>query len=627
MKKYLTGLCKSAAILVTGAVVGVALLCAALCIPSDPDIKEESLSLVSVEGLYPLANYLHNFSDKYFTSYRPGVLDNNTDGLVIMPRIFMECGENVLCDAMSMDGYARYWHGYVAVMRPVMLFWNYWDFRILNFFLQVSLIVFISFLLWNRFRRKRFILALWSSYFLLMPLALAMSLQYSPCFYIAYGGAAFAIAKRNCLLEGQKYFYFFLILGMLTSYFDLLTYPLVTWAIPLVWWLASLEDDGAVWQGFRNTVLSGAAWIAGYGCFWALKWVIASIVLGSNLVDGAAEQISMRTGDVPQYARELLHAYERWESLYANWRHYEYGLYAVIIIAWMSWALYHVATKRWRLQLSSAPYLLIAMSPLVWYLVLSNHTTIHHFFTYRVYVAGIMAFIMFLLQNARDETVQKSMAGGRRAGASTALWVASAAVGVMCLAFAREDIDAIYGIEYRPVEMSDGDILTVGFKPTFGQLRSIGFCARSESGDGVLVVRVIDMGKSGAERAVRRLEIPVSEFTETTYHEEPIKWLLKPGARYKMVLSYRGSGMELFVTNPGNMPLDEYSDMSANGVDVEGQPLGSFTYHPHIQSRRYILYNAGLCAIFVGSVAQTVCKFFAYFHKKMLTKNRERSIF
>lgn len=625
MKKYLIGICKSAAILAAGVIIGVMLLCAALCVPNNPDIKEESLGVIGIEGLYPLANYLHNFSDKYFTSYRPGVLDNGTDGLVIMPRVFLECGENILYDAVYMEGYSRYWHGYVAVLRPIMFFMDYWDFRILNFLLQVSLIVCISFLLWDQFKCKKYVLALWTSYFLLTPIALSMSLQYSPCFYIAYGGVAFVLIKRDWLAERQRYFYFFLILGMLTSYFDLLTYPLVTWALPLIWWLASPECNDAVWQRFRKTVLSAIGWIAGYGCFWALKWVISSIVLGSNHAGGVAEQISERTGDVPQYAQRLLHAYERWESLYANWRHYEYGLYAIIIVAWMLWALYHIATKRWRFQLSSASYLLIAMSPLVWYLTLSNHTTIHHFFTHRIYVAGIMAFIMFLLKNTCDEPVQKNTAGRKRMAVSIVLWGVSVAIGIICITFAREDIEAIYGIEYRPVKMSDGDIVTVRFQPTFNQLRNIGFCACSESGDGLLEIKVVDMSVGGAGRTTKCLEIPASEFTETTYYQEAIKWVLEPSTQYMMSFSYHGrkdgSGMELFVTNPGNMPLNEYSDMNVNGTDIEGQPLGSFTYHPHIQSRLFILYNAGLCAVFVGSVMQTLYIFFCLIYKKILTKN------
>lgn len=605
LKKYIIGVCKSVAILVIGTVIGVALLCAALCISVDPDIKEESLSLTSLEGYYPLANYIHKFSDKYFTSYRPGVLDNNTDGRVIMPKVFTEPERGVLFEAMNLNGYGRYWHGYIVILRPLMHFIDYWDYRILNSFLQLALLVFISFSVWDRLKDKKYIIALWSSYFLLMPIALFMSLQYSPCFYIAFGGIAFAVRKKDYLREKQRYFYFFLILGMLTTYFDLLTYPLVTWGLPLLWWLVSTGDDYGASERFRKTVFTGIGWIVGYGGFWAMKWVVASLILGRNMVTSAIEQIFLRTGDVTPLTKSLLHAYERWESIYANWRHYQYSLYCIIIIAWMLWALYHIVRRRWKLKLSSAPYLLIALSPMVWYIVLSNHTTIHHLFTHRIYVVGILAFIMLLSESMCEQPVERVKTGIGKYAVSAILWGISAVLGITSITFAREDIDAIYGEEYQPIEIYEGDTVNVKFTPTFSQIRNIGFCAHSDTGEGYCRIMVTDDGE-----CLEQLEIPMSEYTELTYYQQAVKWELKAGRQYDMIFSYRGSvngeGMELLITNPGNMPLNEYSDLSLNDGSVEGQPLGSFTYHPHIQSRLYIMYNAGLCTVFIGTILQMI---------------------
>ena len=70
-----------------------------------------------------------------------------------------------------------------------------------------------------------------------------MSLQYSPVFYISVISTLFVFLKYDRYRE--RIFFIFLVSGMLTSFFDLLTYPLLTWGMPALW-LILIKEEGTV---------------------------------------------------------------------------------------------------------------------------------------------------------------------------------------------------------------------------------------------------------------------------------------------------------------------------------------------------------------------------------------------
>ena len=68
---------------------------------------------------------------------------------------------------------------------------------------------------------------------------------------------------------------FFLIVGILTSYFDFLTYPVVTLGIPLCCYFL-LESD-RLWNNIKRLTGFSVSWAIGYAGMCAAKWVIADL--------------------------------------------------------------------------------------------------------------------------------------------------------------------------------------------------------------------------------------------------------------------------------------------------------------------------------------------------------------
>lgn len=591
---------KSIILLLLGIVIGTLLLLGAYCIPVNMQKAEESMQMMELEGEYPNASSLHNNAALNFGSYEPTVLDNATD-YEILRRIYYNCGSDKLFQIMDMQNYARYWHGYVVILRPLFQLINYFDFRVLNCLAQITLIVMTVFLVWKEFGRKRYVFGLLTSYALLTPLALFFSLQYFWIVYIAFLSICLVIWRKEWLLQKSRYFYLFQLLGMLTAYFDYLTFPLLTWGFPLLWWIAACGDKMSGRERLKKTVFSGFAWLLGYGGMWGAKWLIASPVLGYNVVKEALSQIFMRTGEVDNIVQEVMGAYQRYEVLYTNWRHFEYGIYMLILTCWMLWAVYRSIRFGWKKSTEGCAYLLIALSSPMWYFVLANHTIIHHFFTHRIYAVGILALLLYICEAFHEKQEDVTISWKTRVGMAAG-WILCLAIGWCVSGLEAENVTAVYGEEYDEIKAEEGHTLTCSFQPTFLSVKGIGICVLPENGEvtGKIEIQVLQDDNT--------LYTEYAELKDgKSYYPVEIDWKLEKKQKYKIqiTLTELNGKASFLVTKLGNLPLNEYRDMEVNGQKLENQePLGAFTYHAVVQSKKRRGYAALMCSVFLMAFGQ-----------------------
>lgn len=586
---------KSILLLPVGALLGTLLLLLAYCLPVNGARAEESLQIKVYEGEYPSANILHNNAGQNFGAYKPETLDDATD-YEILRRVYYDCGSDKLYQAMDMQEYARYWHGYVVLLRPVLNCLNYFDFRTLNCLAQMALIMAAVCIVWREFGRKRYVLALLTSYILLAPLALFFSLQYFWIFYISYGMICLVICKKEYLLQKQRYFYLFQCIGMLTVYFDLLTFPLLTWGFPLLWWIAACGDRLSGKERMKKAVLSGFAWVFGYGGMWGAKWVIASPVLGYNVVEQAVSQIFLRTGDVDNIVQDLMGTYRRIEVFYTNWRHYEYGIYMVILVLWMLWAIYRSVGCGFRKETAGSAYLLIALVSQVWYFALSNHTIIHHFFTYRIYGVGILGLLLYLCEAFPEEQEKSTISRKKRMGI-VAGWIVCFLIGWCVSSLETENVTSIYGTEYDEIPAQEGDVLTCEFyHMTPLTIRNIGFCVLPENEQVTGQIEVSFVCNGEVLHTVQR------DLDEGTYYTMGVDWKLESQKEYEMQVRLKNltGKVSFLVTREGNLPLTEFRSMKINGEEIQNrQPLGGVIYHTMVESKTRRGYAALMCSVFL----------------------------
>lgn len=255
INKSVLSVLKSIFIICASGIVGQLLLIAAYCIPTEPIAKniESGAEALLIQG----AEY------NYAEDYRETILDNETDavmlsealfpessclnGAVLVPRYVYEGNESQVYNLWAflnhddisnakVVNYPRYWHGYLAILKPFFYFLDYSDFKIINQAIQLLIILSITILMVKN-HLAEYLVALLPVLIIWNPATIGVSLQYASCFYVSMIGSLIVL-KYNMKNE----WLFFLFLGIMTSYFDFLTYPIVTFGIPLVFLIIKNAD-------------------------------------------------------------------------------------------------------------------------------------------------------------------------------------------------------------------------------------------------------------------------------------------------------------------------------------------------------------------------------------------------
>lgn len=382
---------------------GFLLLLGAYTLPVEPmqNHLRENADYMTAWGNYTMVLEPHSFT----------LLDNYTDSIMLGTAI-CDSGKGTLLSAMEaahpidksqnrferiynylnnpekskIFEYGRYWHGYLIILKPLLLFFNYSEIRIIQMSVQIILLLLIVYLSARRKKGKIGIL-LGTSLLFIMPMIIGRSLQYSWVYDIMLCAVALMLLFHDWFKARGRYCCFFLVLGMLTSYMDLLTYPLITLGIPLVCLLLLNVDDkkNLIWQILGLSL----CWGAGYGLMWFGKWLLASQIMDKDMIKDGLDKVLNRTSTQQDET-----VYTRWGAILLNLnmlndRVFKALAAAVVLIQGILIVRLHVPYRDFIRKI--IPFLIIAAMPFVWYLLAANHSSIHCWFTYRSLSVTIFA--------------------------------------------------------------------------------------------------------------------------------------------------------------------------------------------------------------------------------------------
>jgi len=395
---------KAIIILTIGIIFGTVLLIAAYLLPTQ-EMKENarrSTAIYDYEGVYP----------QLMSGYKMSQLDNCTDATMVLNAIYPGSG-NVVDDAMNVYRieyrdrtpvgsltdyandvkkethtvkYSRYWHGYLILLKPVLLLFDIADIRIINMCLFFSLLIYI--LLQMQKKEMNDYIPLFLIVILLMnPLTIPLSFQFSTVSYIMLISILYVIHKKNWDLSQMLFFY--LIIGIITAYFDFLTFPLVGLYFPMIFML--LEEKS--WKkGTQIVIIGSVMWIVGYAGMWAGKWMIGSLLTGGDFFADAfgraAEYTNMEYGEGTVNSLQVI---LKNVGVLIKWP-FVLGGFGVIL-----WLMKNSLKKikkfkpefGWLLPLG-----LIIIAPVCWYLAAGTHSYIHYWFTYRELCVSVFAVLV-----------------------------------------------------------------------------------------------------------------------------------------------------------------------------------------------------------------------------------------
>lgn len=326
-------------------------------------------------------------------------LDTFTDNL-IFNKLSNQEELSAIQAAMWNNGYERYWLGDIAVLRPLLMFISYKHIRYLNIFL-VFIVFYFSMTKVEKAISRTYAYLLITMLLLIHFWIFPLSLQYTPVFIISLLGivAVIEVHQRYGYRLSKMVLLFFTI-GSVTNFFDLLTVPLLTFALPwmIYFVLVNQHHRRHFKHNLSETVILGWTWLMGFGLTWASKWAIGSVILKDNSFANVANQIALRTGGKTD---EVLDAIEIIKNM---WKILLPKTAIIILVIWLFILLVQSfkGVKSYQHWLSTTPLLMVALVPFVWVFILKNHNFHHAYFTYRLFIITLFSVYTYLFLNLKQ---------------------------------------------------------------------------------------------------------------------------------------------------------------------------------------------------------------------------------
>ena len=205
---------------------------------------------------------------------------------------------------------------------------------------------------------------------------------------------------------------FFFIVGMIENFFDFLTFPIITLGIPLILliWLRVRDEQADFKSNFCFMFKGSVSWGLGYALTWVMKWLIATVILGVRYFWRTMDVVKFRLEGNEEYPLDRIGTIQKNLKSWLNIQDHGMISWSKVVILIMVVALILIIWKKLkdRKTISAyVPILFVALYPYVWYLVMSNHSQIHHWYTYRAQLVALFGGIIFLISILRETEEKK----------------------------------------------------------------------------------------------------------------------------------------------------------------------------------------------------------------------------
>lgn len=290
---------------------------------------------------------------------------------------------------MHLHEYSRYWHGYLVYLKPLLLLFSWEQIVWLGIILQIGLMLCVTALAVKK-KRTRVAVMAGIGFLFMKPILVLVSLTMSVCWVICLLTLLIMLAYHE-KIKGKNYYpELFLVAGIVTAYFDFLTYPVVTLGIPLCAYFLMEKQEKLV-TGIRSAVEYSIYWGIGYVGMWASKWVLADLTLHTGTIKDAVWSIIGRTEAIG--GRPRLNG--GWYVIGLNLQEYpQLFTYVAILLVLFVTALLVISILKSRGEMklkSLVPYGIIFCIPFVWIIVVQHHSALHARFTFRIIGIAVAA--------------------------------------------------------------------------------------------------------------------------------------------------------------------------------------------------------------------------------------------
>ncbi len=320
--------------------------------------------------------------------------------------------------------YSRYWHGYLILLRPLLMFLTYSEIGVLNTYLFYILLA-VCLLMLYRKTGAWFALVFLMTIISLNIIIIPVNIQYFSVFILSFIGiwavTSFCDKRRHWIT------YLFMVMGMCTMYFDFYTCPLLTYGFPMIVYIVLLgKEKEASFKSMIGVVLTCfAAWAAGYVLTWIVKIALAYFIVGKIEFSYAVESFSSRMArEIPEATAQKLA--EGIQSIAPGISLDQIPLACVSIglvlmqllntvslIAFSGAFLAGIILRITRKNVKGSGktmlvLLIVSLMPILWFAVAVNPTIVHYYFQYRTIgmtVFGVLSAVYVSIDFERNAKV------------------------------------------------------------------------------------------------------------------------------------------------------------------------------------------------------------------------------
>lgn len=325
--------------------------------------------------------------------------------------------------------YPRYWHGWLILVRPLLMLLNLQQIRMVFFAAMTAAIAGVTVLITRARKGSSFaavgfavMMACLSYPVVCFSMSLWFSFMVALVFMLLI---AYDNLKAGRLLNVTATSFGWLPLcmfyaGAVTVFFDFLCTPVVSLGLPLALFVYLHADEKWAKSTKRMLLLvvyCSVAWGAGYLLLWAAKWALASLALGWNVFDDAFNQLFIRSSTHTSNAGGVVN-FSRFKAISDNVRMLLPGwAKGTLLIGLICLVLYLLKKRRNFKSMYVAPLLallVIGAIPYAWFFVTANHCFIHFWFTWRNQAVAVYAAILIvaLLLNGAADVPRKDIDAG-----------------------------------------------------------------------------------------------------------------------------------------------------------------------------------------------------------------------
>ena len=296
--------------------------------------------------------------------------------------------------------YDRYWHGMQMILRPLFVFFDIVQIRIVMSVLLIGLLLILVWNLWKKGQRVFAVSVMAGAVFVSYPM-LGMSMEYTAPFLIM---PVISLMCMNCYKDRNTVINVLLVSGMCCGFFDILTTETIAVVIPLaIVFCMRQKEDGldSFWKELRFMIVSGVVWGIGYLGIVVSKWILSSITLGENRFIQALTMMAYRQGaDVAAESGSGLS--QPMEALARNIRlllgvplnmEYRTVLMISVIVTGILICFVYLYRKTGKECILPTMLALLACVPVARILILNSHSYQHSYFTYRALFGSICCII------------------------------------------------------------------------------------------------------------------------------------------------------------------------------------------------------------------------------------------